>query len=146
MNSTGEEFQHEMAVLQDQYKYLADALVPEDILPEMFAQKLITKTQKQNAESHSEKYRKNEVLLGSLQDRREVGTFQRFCDVLSATPGQEYIANHLKKCKLTGNEVMYYINNCFVVLLFLLFTGLTQTCKDPSSKMKDDTKKPGNFL
>ena len=149
MSSTGGEFQHEMAVLQDQYSYLADALVPEDILPEMFARKLMTKTQKQKAESHSEKYRKNEVLLDSLLARREVGAFQKFCDALSATTGQEYIAERLKECKLTGNKVMYFLKIalcCFVILLFLLYTGLAQTCKDPSGKMKDDRKKPGNFL
>ena len=95
------QLQHGMAVLRDQYSYLADVLVPEDILPEMFARKLITKSQKQKADSHLEKYRKNEILLDSLLARREVGAFQRFCDALSVTSGQEYIADRLKECKLT---------------------------------------------
>ena len=95
------QIQHGMAVLRDQYSYLADVLVPEDILPEMFARKLITKSQKEKADSHSEKYCKNEVLLGSLIARQEVGAFQKFCNVLSATSGQEYIADRLKECKLT---------------------------------------------
>ena len=95
------QIQHGMAVLRDQYSYLADVLVPEDILPKMFARKLITKSQKQKADSHLEKYRKNQILLDSLLARREVGAFQRFCDALSATSGQEYIADRLKECKLT---------------------------------------------
>ena len=102
MSSTSAgQLQHGKAVLQDNYSYLANAIVPEDILPEMFARKLITKSQKEKADSHSEKYCKNEVLLGSLIDRQEVGAFQKFCDVLSATSGQEYIAVRLKECKLT---------------------------------------------
>ena len=95
------QLQHGMAVLRDQYSYLADVIVPEDILPEMFARKLITKSQKQKADSHLEKYHKNQVLLDSLLARREVGAFQKFCDALSATSGQEYIADKLKECKLT---------------------------------------------
>ena len=67
----------------------------------MFAWKLITKSQKQKADSHLEKYCKNQILLDSLLARREVGAFQRFCDALSATSGQEYIADRLEECKLT---------------------------------------------
>ena len=113
MSSTSAgQLQHEKAVLVDNYSYLANAIVPEDILPEMFARKLITKSQKQKADSHLEKYRKNQILLDSLLARQEVGAFQRFCDALSATSGQEYIADRLKECKLTY---------CYVPIRLLCF-------------------------
>ena len=113
MSSTSAgQLQHGKAVLLDNYSYLANAIVPEDILPEMFARKLITKSQKEKADSHSEKYCKNEVLLGSLIARQEVGAFQKFCDVLTATSGQEYIADRLKECKLTC---------CYVPIRLLCF-------------------------
>ena len=103
MSSTSAgQLQHAKAVLQDNYSYLAEALVPEDVLPVMFAWKLITKSQKQKAESYVEKYRKNQILLDSLIARQEVGAFQKFCDALLATPAQEYIADRLKECKLTS--------------------------------------------
>ena len=215
MSSTSAgQLQHGKAVLLDNYSYLANAIVPEDILPEMFARTLVTKSQKEKADSHSEKNCKNEVLLGSLIDRQEVGAFEKFCDVLSATSGQEYIADRLKECKLTCCYVpirllwlhkyitmtsfqgllhvfvlwlsfsiihrsrrapalinehkltknrgslemrlcyikkmfcfVFNINAClfYCFSLFWLYTGFTQTCKDPSCtfcKMLD-TKKPG---
>ena len=88
-------------MLESNYSYLVEAIVPKDILPELFAQKLITKSQKEEADSHQQKYDKNVAILDSLLGRAEVGAFHRFCDVLSMTSGQEYIADKLTTCKLT---------------------------------------------
>ena len=91
----------ERNVLETNYSFLVEALVPEDILPELFAQKLITKSQKEKADSHPQKYAKNVAIMDSLLGRAEVGAFHRFCDVLSVTSGQEYIGDKLTACKLT---------------------------------------------
>ena len=87
-------------MLETKYSFLVEAIVPKDILPELFAQKLITKCQKEEADSHLQKYDKNVAILDSLLGRAEVGAFHRFCDVLSVTSGQEYIADKLKECKM----------------------------------------------
>ena len=42
----------ERSVLESNYSFLVEALVPKDIVPELFAQKLITKSQKEEADSH----------------------------------------------------------------------------------------------
>ena len=91
----------ERSVLESNYSFLVEALVPEDIVPELFTQKLITKSQKEKADSHPQKYAKNVAIMDSLLGRAEVGAFHRFCDVLSSTSGQEYIADKLTACKLT---------------------------------------------
>ena len=102
MNSTTErQLRLERSVLESNYSYLVEAIVPKDILPELFSQKLITKSQKEEADSHQQKYDKNVAILDSLLGRAEVGAFHRFCDVLSMTSGQEYIADKLTTCKLT---------------------------------------------
>ena len=90
----------EKCVLESNYSFLVEALVPEDIVPELFTQKLITKSQKEKADSHPQKYAKNVAIMESLLGRAEVGAFHRFCDVLSVTSGQEYIADKLKECKM----------------------------------------------
>ena len=90
----------EKSVLETNYSFLVEALVPEDIVPELFAQKLITKSQKEKADSHPQKYAKNVAIMDSLLGRPEVGAFHRFCHVLSSTSGQEYIADKLKECKM----------------------------------------------
>ena len=91
----------ERSVLESNYSFLVEALVPKDIVPELFAQKLITKSQKEEADSHPQKYDKNRTIMDSLLGRAEVGAFHRFCDVLSSTSGQEYIAVKLTESKLT---------------------------------------------
>ena len=91
----------ERSVLESNYSFLVEALVPKDILPELFAQKLITKSQKEEADSYQQKYDKNVAILNSLLGRAEVGAFHRFCGVLSSISGQEYIADKLTACKLT---------------------------------------------
>ena len=91
----------ERSVLESNYSFLVEALVPEDIVPELFTQKLITKSQKEKADSHPQKYAKNVAIMDSLLGRAEVGAFHRFCDVLSSTSGQEYIADKLKECKMS---------------------------------------------
>ena len=87
-------------MLESNYSFLVEAVVPEDIVPKLFTQKLITKSQKEKADSHPQKYAKNVAIMDSLLSREEVGAFHRFCDVLSVTSGQEYIADKLKECKL----------------------------------------------
>ena len=91
----------EKSVLEINYSFLVEALVPEDIVPELFSKKLITKSQKEKADSHAQRYAKNVAIMESLLGRVEVGAFHRFCDVFSSTSGQEYIADKLKACKLT---------------------------------------------
>ena len=91
----------EKSVLESNYSFLVEALVPEDIVPELFSQKLITKSQKEKADSHPQKYAKNVAIMDSLLGRAEVGAFHRFCDVLSVTSGQEYIADKLRECKMS---------------------------------------------
>ena len=89
----------ERSVLESNYSFLVEALVPEDIVPELFTQKLITKSQKEKADSCPQRYAKNVAIMDSLLGRAEVGAFHRFRDVLSSTSGQEYIADKLKECK-----------------------------------------------
>ena len=90
----------EKSVLESNYSFLVEALVPEDIVPELFSEKLITKSQKEKADSHPQKYAKNVAIMDSLLGRAEVGAIHWFCDVLSSTSGQEYIADKLKECKM----------------------------------------------
>ena len=104
----------ERNVLESNYSFLVEALVPEDIVPELFTQKLITKSQKEKADSHPQKYAKNVAIMDSLLGRAEVGAFHRFCDVLSSTSGQEYIADKLKECKksVLSMYTRLFLTNC----------------------------------
>ena len=116
----------EKSVLETNYSFLVETLVPEDIVPELFSKKLITKSQKEKADSHPQKYAKNVAIMDSLLGRAEVGAFHRFCDVLSVTSGQEYIADKLKECKMSVLSIYLRLfwTNWWLVRLNLFYCVL----------------------
>ena len=115
----------EKSVLESNYSFLVEAIVPEDIVPELFSKKLITKSQKEKADSHPQKYAKNVAIMDSLLGRAEVGAFHRFCDVLSVSSGQEYIADKLKECRLiTANK----LKECKMNVLSMYFELFWTKC------------------
>ena len=117
------QFRLEKSVLESNYSFLVEAIVPKDIIPELFAQKLITKSQKEEADSHQQKYDKNVAIMDSLLGRAEVGAFHRFCDVLSVSSGQEYIADKLKECRLIiANKLKECKMNVLSMYLQLFWT------------------------
>ena len=87
------------AVLQTKYSYLVDTLSPQDILPKLFSRRLITQAQMDEALGCHVRLPMNTAILSFLLKRHHSDTLHQLCDVLLATPGQEYIAEELLKCK-----------------------------------------------
>ena len=87
------------AVLQTKYSYLVDTLSPQDILPKLFSRRLITQAQMDLALGCHVRLPMNTAILSFLLKRNHSDTLHQLCDVLSATPGQEYIAEELLKSK-----------------------------------------------
>ena len=83
----------ELEVLQNNYSILYWAISACDIVPALFSSKLITCSEMEEINSHSNSGAKNTALLAAL--RRRPHPLHQFCHILSTTPGQEDLAKQL---------------------------------------------------
>ena len=86
----------ESEVLQINYSILYRAISADDIVPSLFANKLITAAEMDEINSHTGGAR-NIALLTAL--RRRPRPLHKLCDILSTTPGQEDLAKLLLRGK-----------------------------------------------
>ena len=93
----------ESEVLQRNYSILYQAISADDIVPSLFATKLITSAEMDEINSCTSGGAKNTVLLTAL--RRRTRPLHQFCEILSTTPGQEDLA----KLLLRGKSLFYYL-------------------------------------
>ena len=79
----------ELEVLQENHSILYQA-VSVDIVPSLFEKKLITSDEMGEIYSHTSSGARNTALLTAL--RKKICPLHKFCQILSNTPGQEYLA------------------------------------------------------
>ena len=87
----------ELEVLQRNHSILNRAISADDILPSLFAERLVTFAQMEDIYSHTSGGARNTALLTAL--RRQIFPLHPFCRILSNTPGQEDLAKKLLQGK-----------------------------------------------
>ena len=85
----------EMEVLQQNYSLLCYSLSPDDVLPELFSNKLITQAQMDKVETCKGKYSKNGEIVRLLREHPSTNPLQSLCSILQKIPAQESIAEKL---------------------------------------------------
>ena len=95
-------------MMRTNYSFLWQYLEPRQLLPKLVDKELMTETRKKEAESYTQKFAQNSVIINQLfhSDCPPL----KLCDTLDVT-GQEHIARKL----LQGTHCVGYIyQNCYV--------------------------------
>lgn len=89
----------EREVLQVNYTYLLDQMVPEMVVPQLVARRLLTLEKVKEVMEKSDWNQKLTTILDAVLAQRVVGTLPTLCAALRDTLGQEKCAKKLDTCE-----------------------------------------------
>lgn len=85
----------EWEVIHVNYSYLLEQMAPDEVLPQLAAQRLLTPERVREVWENTNQNQKIITILETLHGQKAVGRLSTFCAVLASTAGQEHVAEKL---------------------------------------------------
>ena len=91
------------------YTYLLDQMAPDEVLPHLAAQRLLTPQKVREVQEKTNRLQKIATILEALHGQRIVGMLPTFCAALASAAGQEHIAETLTHCEYITCVHLYFL-------------------------------------
>ena len=93
------------------YSYLLDQMAPDEVLPHLAVQRLLTAEKVKEVQEKTSQHQKTITILETLFYTFVVGRLPTFCAALASTAGQEHIAEKLTLCECIA-ILLNMFNSC----------------------------------